>query len=84
MLHIPLTSPGQQCLRIVYKIDISRESPPDGAPETVDTDELTAIQESLNEIKVTMVKKSDIEEIVLAIVSKLKEEIKTEIKEEIK
>lgn len=67
-----------------YAKTSSRESPPDGAPETVDTDELTAIQESLNEIKVTMVKKSDIEEIVLAIVSKLKEEIKTEIKEEIK
>lgn len=62
----------------------SRESPLYGAPEMVDTDELTAIQESLNEIKGTMVKKSDIEEIVSAILCKLREEIKTEIKEEIK
>lgn len=48
----------------------------------VDTDELTAIQESLNEIKGTMIKKSDIEEIVSGILFKLRKEIKTEIKEE--
>lgn len=42
------------------------ESPSDGDPERFDTDELTAVQESLNEIKGTMVKKkSDITEILL-------------------
>ena len=64
----------------------SGERSPNGASE-IDTGELKIIQESLREIKDTMVKRSDIKDIISAILSELKWEIKeiiSEIKGEIK
>ena len=81
----------------VRKINVSNKLPckkprtsersSNGASEVIDTDELKIIQENLREIKDTMVKRSAIKDIVLALLSELKGEIKeniSKIKGEIK
>ena len=57
---------------------------PNDSSEMIDTGEMKIIQESLREIKDTMVMKSDTKDIVSAISSEVKGEIKEEIISEIK
>ena len=52
---------------------------PNGSSEMIDTGEMKIIQESLREIKDTMVMKSDTKDIVSAISSEVKGEITEEI-----